>query len=338
MFYPIINLVLSGLILSAAFVYPGDNPLNEDLKFAHANNNDIEIRGTDAKQAARQNSFSQNLKKQYFKKAKLPVNSNSVILKANATRQNLELESKSAIVLETKTKDVLFNKNADEPFPIASITKLMTALVFLDTNPNLEAIYQVKTQDRRNGGRIYLYTGEKVKIRNLLNLSLVASANTATISLVGSTGMSEEEFVRKMNEKALKLGLSKTHFNDPTGLSELNVSTAREISKIAQLALSNKIISNISLKKNYKFSTQAGKYRTAHSTNSLLYSPQGNNLKVIGGKTGHLPAAGYCFVGKFKNKQGHELISVILGSPDMNGRFGESLDMIEWVYDNYEWR
>ena len=106
----------------------------------------------------------------------------------------------NCVALDAVSSKIFFEKNAGEPRSIASITKLMTALVFLEHNPGWESVYKIKAEDKREGGKIYLFTGESVKVKDLFYSSLIASDNVATIALVKSTGMSEEEFVKIMNK------------------------------------------------------------------------------------------------------------------------------------------
>ncbi|MFH1523244.1 MAG: D-alanyl-D-alanine carboxypeptidase family protein [Patescibacteria group bacterium] len=248
-----------------------------------------------------------------------------------------EITARSGIVVDYDSGQVLFKKNIDKVMPIASITKLMTALVWLEYNPGWETIYEIKREDRRNGGKIYLYLGEKVAVKDLFYLSLVGSANTATIALINSTGISEQEFVDKMNNKAKELGLTKTTFSDPVGLNNNNVSTAEEISHLARKALSFKDIRQATLTKEYEFTTQSGKNKVVYTTDNLLENFPQNGLKIIGGKTGYTEAAGYCFVGEFINKDGLSILSVILGSESSEQRFNETRNLVEWVHESYQW-
>jgi D-alanyl-D-alanine carboxypeptidase len=221
--------------------------------------------------------------------------------------------------------------------PIASITKLMTALVFLDYNPDWDTVYKMKKEDRREGGRIYLFTGDEVTVKDLFYLSLVASDNTAAIGLDNSTGLSEEEFVLKMNLKAVDLGLTRTSFVDPVGLSDGNNSCAVEVAELTKAALANEEIKKATLTKDYSFLTLGGRRKVVSSTDYLLEDLPYDGIKIMGGKTGATEAAGNCFVGKFTDGAGHEIISVVLGADNYKARFTETKSLIKWVYDNYEW-
>ena len=243
----------------------------------------------------------------------------------------------SAVLINEKTGSALWDKNADDLRAIASITKLFTALVFLDFNPGWEKVYQMKNTDRREGGKVYLWSGEKVSVKDLFYLSLVASGNSETMALVNSTGLGEELFVKKMNEKAKALGLRKTVFLDPVGLNEGNVSTAREVAKFAHEALKNdEIVKAVTLDK-YKCATKANRNVSVNSTDELLGDKKVTDLSLRGGKTGFNEKAGYCFVGRFSNEENHPIISVILGEATKKSRFSETMNLVNWAYANHAW-
>jgi len=253
------------------------------------------------------------------------------------SNEEIELNAYSGSVLDCGSGSVIFEKEAEKEVAIASITKLMTALIFLDTNPDFESEYIVSPQDRVEGGKIYLFNGDRVKIRDLFYLSLVGSANTATRALVNSTGMSQEEYVKAMNIKADSLGLKNTKFVDPIGISAYNVSTAKEVAKLAKTALENKYINEATLTDKYEFTTLTGKKKIVYSTDDLLTNFPQNGIKIMGGKTGYIEAANYCFVGKFTDVNNNEIITVILGSPDKYSRFTETRRLAEWIYTAYKW-
>jgi len=247
------------------------------------------------------------------------------------------ITAKSAAVIDRGSGVLLFAYRPDEIMPIASLTKLMTALVFLDHNPGWDSVYEIKREDRREGGKTLLFLGAKVTAKDVFYLSLVASDNTATISLVRSAGLSEEEFIKEMNKKALSLGLIKTKFSDPIGLNNNNVSTAGEVAKLAKAAFSSEDIRRATLTKEYEFKTLAGKRKRVETTDYLLkYFPE-NGLKIMGGKTGYTDLAGYCFAGEFSHENSKEIITVVLGSLTSGDRFGQTKDLAEWVYNSYEW-
>ena len=171
----------------------------------------------------------------------------------------------------------------------------------------------------------------------MLNTSLVASDNGATMALAHSTGLSEAEFVKAMNEKANKLGLFNTSFSEPTGLSDKNVSTARDVARLAKEALSHEEIKNSTTKKEYNFVTKEGREKKISSTDYLLYDGPSTDVNLLGGKTGYTESAGYCFVGKFSDKRQDEVISVVLNSNSKNNRFDETKSLVDWIFTNFNW-
>lgn len=306
----------------------GATEINTDIIYNHLDNAVTKVVDEIKELPFPDLSFSQNAL------GKLPESYNKP---AEPIIEPFDLNSVYGVVMDIKNNEVLFSKFAEKEWPIASITKLITALVFLDHNSGWDGVYTIRREDRREGGKIYLYTGEKVKIKDLFYLSLVGSANTATIGLVHSTGMTIEEFVKKMNEKVSAMGLKNTRFYDPVGLNNYNVSTASEIAKFAQVALSNNDISEATLTKEYRFTTQGGREKTVYNTDDLLDIFPQNGVKILGGKTGYLQVAGYCFVGKFIDHDGREMISVVLGGDTRDSRFTETRDLIEWTYENFVW-
>ncbi len=253
------------------------------------------------------------------------------------TAPEIFLEANNGAVLDSGSETIIFDQAADRETPIASITKLITALVFLNHNPGWESTYEVKPQDIVVGGKIYLNSGEEISLKDLFYLSLVGSANTATKALVRSTGMSEEEFLLSMNFKARELGLEHTNFVDTIGFSPANISTAKEVACMAQAALAERRIREVTLTKKYEFHTLGGRKVSVNNTDVLLEIFPQNGIKILGGKTGFTKSAGYCFVGKFINKKGNEIIAVILGCPNKNSRFTQTKQLVEWAYDNYAW-
>ena len=265
------------------------------------------------------------------------MNNDVKILKPSADAPDLSLMADKGAVLSANDRVFLYCKNADEVQPIASITKLMTALVFLENNPGFETTYTVTKNDQIQGGILNLFPGDIVKLKDILKTSLIASDNGATMALVHSTGLSEKDFVQKMNDKAIALGLKHTSFMDATGLSDKNVSTAREVAIMAKAALAREEIRQTTESKDYQFLTINGDKKKVESTDYLLFDSEKNSFQVKGGKTGYTDKAGYCFVGRFKDASGREVISVVLNSSGKNERFKESKNLVNWVFSNYSW-
>jgi len=248
----------------------------------------------------------------------------------------LNITAQSAVVIDKMSGAMLWQKNRDEISSIASLTKLMTAMIFLETDPDMEKEY-VMTEDDEDGmigSRLQVKPGEKLKVKDLFYSSLVGSANNATLAMVHSTGISEEEFIKKMNERASQLGLLKTNFSDVTGLAPENKSTPLEYSVITNFAFQNSKIREAVNLPEYFFETIDRKIKhTIKNTNQLLADP---DLHLIGAKTGYLDEAGYTFVLETEQNN-HPFIVVLFGSETEYFRFQETKALVDWTIQNYTW-
>lgn len=266
------------------------------------------------------------------------LNDDLKIITINPQAAEISVAADKSAVLSVNDRVFFYTKNADAIQPIASITKLMTALVFVENNPGWDTTYTISASDQVEGGRLNLFPGEEVRLSDLFKTSLIASDNGATLALVHASGLSEVDFVKKMNKKAQALGLNHTSFTDPVGLSENNVSSAREVALLAKAVLAQEEIRKATETKDYEFTTIDGRAKKVESTDYLLFDSEKNSFQVLGGKTGYTDLAGYCFVGRFKDESGREIISVVLNSSGKNERFRESKSLVNWVFSNYDWR
>jgi len=245
----------------------------------------------------------------------------------------VKLTAVSAATMDKNSSIILWQKNADEVRSIASISKLMTVLVFLENNPGWQTEITMLPEDESNGAINNISRGEIVSVEDLFYTSLVASDNNATKALARSTGMTEKDFIDKMNKKAKSLGLSNTKFFEVTGLDERNVSTASDILLLAQEAFAKEEIKSATTKQNYAFSAISGKSHKVYSTDHLLNS----YLDIVAGKTGYINAAGYCLVAEVVSADGQPIISVVLGSASNDDRFKDLKVLSAWVFENYSW-
>jgi len=260
-------------------------------------------------------------------------NYNSYPNKKSNDSLGVKIGSTSALVRDVKTKAILWQKNAQEVRSLASITKLMTALVFLDTNPDWSVLITMSKVDEINGGTAHVLRGETVKVIDLFNIALIASDNNALNALVRSTGLDSEEYLDLMNKKAEELNLENTKFRDFTGLNNDNKSTALEISILALEAFSKEEIREVTKKKTYSFFNYNGKYYKVFSTNKLLNS----YLNIKAGKTGFTNAAGYCLVSEIENEEGQRILAVILNAQSNDHRFQDLKILAGWTLENYFW-
>ncbi len=246
------------------------------------------------------------------------------------------IKAKSAIAIDQKSGQILFEQNANQKLPIASITKLMTALVVVNNN-SLKDKVVVNKKDTliKEGVKMWLYPGEEITIANLLKGLLINSAADAAKTLARHTAGNEEKFVKLMNQEAKKLGLENTYFVNPTGLDnkdEDNYSTAKELSDLSRIILKNEFIrKTVAIEKTVVRSTDGNIDHELENTNDLLSS----YLDVRGLKTGYTERAGECLVTLAKGgNKSSEVVTVVLDSPD---RFQESKVVTDWVFRNFKW-
>ncbi len=242
------------------------------------------------------------------------------------------ITSELAIVVDKETSQVLYEKNADEVRSIASLTKLMNALVFLDNNPGWDTVVTLESNDMAIGAKLYASIGETLTVKDLFYTMLIGSANNAARALARSTGLSEAEFVSKMNHKAETIGMNNTTFTDPTGLEVTNKSTVRDLILLSNKALNYFIISQATTSPAYNFSMiNTGHYHHIKNTNLLV---QESDLYLIGGKTGYLDEAGYCLMTRAKNSQGQEITAILLGNPSLwrHSVSNETESLIKWGF------
>jgi D-alanyl-D-alanine endopeptidase (penicillin-binding protein 7) len=265
---------------------------------------------------------------------KKPLDDNKIIPhKIDSQSWGVKISAQAAAVMDKNTGLILWQKNATAVRPLASITKLMTALVFLANNPGWETAVVMAEADEVNGASNNLMRNETVTVEDLFNLALVGSDNNAARALVRSTSLPEEDFIKLMNKKAQELGLTKTVFKEVTGLSEANVSTALDILTLAKTAFTKEEIKQATTKKSYNLVTKEGRVEKIVSTNHLLNS----YLNISAGKTGYITASGYCLVAQVNGEQGQEIITVVLGSVSNADRFYDLKVLAAWILQNFSW-
>lgn len=245
-----------------------------------------------------------------------------------------ELTAKSVLVIDRQTKTVLWAKESGQRRSIASLTKLITALVFLETQPDWEQFIELTTSDFQAGDSRFLRKGEQFTVKDLFNIALISSDNVAVTTLVRSTNIPSAEFINQMNVKARILGMTNSEFIDPTGLSAKNQSTVTDLSKLANKAFADPLIQEaLSLK---KYSVQVkpkNTLRVIENTNKLL---TGENTKFLYGKTGSTEEAGYCLISEYETKNSNQVIIILLGSENDELRFSETKALAEWVSNNFD--
>ncbi|MBI4098441.1 MAG: D-alanyl-D-alanine carboxypeptidase [Candidatus Magasanikbacteria bacterium] len=247
------------------------------------------------------------------------------------------ITAKSALVIDAGSGTVLFAHDADTSQPLASITKLLTALTIVDQQPEWQATTTVK-KTRGIEGPHFVEEGDVVTLRDLLFASLVGSSNSATMALVDAVTSSSTSFVAKMRLKVDALGLEHMRVADPAGLSPDNVATAHDAVRLLQLAFERPLLREALGTARLDIRTRGGAVRKVESTNWLLLGKITRTIeKMIGSKTGYLPEAGYNFVTAFEDAAGHQVFVVVLGAKDHYARFTEAQALATWAYGAFVW-
>jgi D-alanyl-D-alanine endopeptidase (penicillin-binding protein 7) len=238
-----------------------------------------------------------------------------------------DVRAAAAIVMNPETGEILYETNAQDKRSIASITKVMTALVFVEDDPDLTEEVVVERGDVRAASTTYLRAGERIRLEDVLHLTLIASDNAAARVLARVSHGGTAAFIERMNEKALELGLENTTLTDPSGLDASNVSSAYDLSRLIAYGAGDERIAGIMRKAEHKLKTSRRSI-TIHSTNRLL----GNaDVDVRGGKTGFISKAGYCLVTLLRLPQGEQVAVVVLGARSNTLRFAETQHLFNWL-------
>jgi D-alanyl-D-alanine endopeptidase (penicillin-binding protein 7) len=243
-----------------------------------------------------------------------------------------DLRAEAAIIYDVQTGEIIWGENIEVQRSIASITKVMTAVVFLDWNPDLSQDVLVTRADVRNASTTYLLPGERVQVYDLLHLLLIPSDNAAARVIARMYPGGEPAFVDRMNQKAEQLGLQSTTYADPSGLSSANVSSAYDMARLITYAVSNERIGSIMRTSQYTLRTSRRREVTVRTTNQLVRQ---GDVDVVGGKTGFIRKAGYCLAALLRLPEGGpEVAVVVLGAQTSLTRFWEARHLLNWFSQN----
>jgi len=238
---------------------------------------------------------------------------------------DLSLKSSAAMVVNQDTNDVLFEKNTDVSLPIASITKLMAAMVVLDADLPLDEPIQINAEDARSYGKSRLATGTSLTRREAMLLSLMSSENRAAYTLGRNYPGGVSAFVDAMNQKARDLGMRNSHFADPSGLSSENVASADDLAKMVSASYQYKAIREYSTWPDLTMVINK-RPQTFLNTNRLVRS---GDMDIGLQKTGFITAAGKCLVMQ-ANINGSPLLLVFLDSVGTQSRFADAVRVKDW--------
>ena len=254
-----------------------------------------------------------------------------------------EIKSASAILIKEGDKSVLYEKNSEKALPIASLTKLLSVYTFLQEENNsgrLEEIIKYDIKDEEYNFKYFpkweialvnLKSGDLLSIKDLIYSALVRSANNVVETLVRVSGLSRDDFIKKINSWAQENGATTVRINEPTGLDKNNVSSAKDLAMLASIIFEDKLISQASITSSYRFTTRNdNSLKLRYNSSDLVLNNNFNNFKIIGSKTGYLDEAGYCLITRAEIN-GEKYIAVILNASSRVQSFSETIDLFNFA-------
>ena len=253
------------------------------------------------------------------------------VLATSSNVEEMELNSRIALIYDRASGRILYEKNGNKQTPMASTTKIMTAIVVLE-NANLKDTVTITSKAAGKGGsRLGLKKNDKITVNDLLYGLMLRSGNDAAVALAIHIGGSIEGFAQMMNDKAKEMGLTNSHFVVPHGLdNEGHYTTAYELAKMADYALNIAKFKEIVSTKSTTIYIN-GYAKAINNTNQLLGSISG----VYGVKTGFTNGAGRCLVSSCK-RDDLDIITVIIGADTTKMRTADTIKLIQYAYENFE--
>ena len=269
----------------------------------------------------------------------LPPNPISYLPVLDTAMKEVILDAKSAILYDVRSDRNLFEKNIKERLPIASLTKVMNAVVVWEKFSPNEIVTVQPSAIKVDGQRQDLYVGETLSVHDLMQMMFIESSNDAAYALRDYATSHSFDLVAEMNNKALTLGMNDTHFVDPAGLDDAGYSTASDLVKGVVYALRYDAIWSFSRKATATIVSTDGKItHEIKSTDQLL----GVLADIVGGKTGYTDSALGCMILIVDaparigaSNQNDRIIAIILGSHD---RFGDMKNLVSWAKQAYRWK
>ena len=251
-------------------------------------------------------------------------------IRAFCEENEVKTTAQSACVIEKESGRILFAKNENEKLPMASLTKIITAIVVIENTKDLNEIISIpKNATKIEGSSIYLKEGEKLSILDLLYGLMLSSGNDCAVALAIKTGGSVENFMKMANEFCQKIGATNTNLVTPNGLHDDNhYTTALDLAKISAYAMQNEIFREIVQTKSIRIIREDGIYPVIIKNKNKLLKEMD---EATGIKTGYTKKAGRCFVGSAK-RNNMEVICVLINCGPM---FQECEALLNFALDNY---
>lgn len=241
------------------------------------------------------------------------------------------VRSRSAVVVDIDSGEVLYEKNADTPRPVASLTKMVAALALASAESDLDREFCIGPEQypTRSGARSRLSTGDCLTGWDVLGAALVASDNRAALGMAAAADMHLEEFVGRMNRVSTELGMTRSSWADPSGLDDENLSTARDLAKATIAVASHPVLSPVASAPHWDI------WRSNRTTARRLFTTDRmaarEDLQVEAAKTGYTDTAGYCFTTVLRTESGRHLAVTLLGADGKLTRWADMGRILSWV-------
>ena len=246
-----------------------------------------------------------------------------------SSTQPPKVEAGSVALVDLDSGQVLFQRKADKRRPIASTTKIMTALLVLEESEPGDVVTTSGRAASQGGSILGLTAGEEITVRNLLSALLLQSANDAAVALAEHVAGGVDEFVNRMNDRARQLGARDTQFTSPNGLDDRGYSTAKDLALITVEAYRSDTFAKVVARRAVRIPSEEGEPRHVQNRNALLWLYR----DAIGVKTGFTSAAGFCLVGAAE-RHGLRLSAIVLGGPDE--AFSDAAALLNFGFENFE--
>lgn len=252
-----------------------------------------------------------------------------------------QVQSHAYLVVDRQTGMILAEKKSTDVWPIASLTKLMTASVVLDQEISLNRTGTILSSDEVGGARLSVYPGTSFTINDLLYAALVGSANNAARALSHVTDLSSEEFIVQMNRKAQEIGMPHTVFVETSGIDTDNVSTAREMARLAMDVFEKQEMRRYTSTATHSiYSPSHGIEKKLTNTNWMLWKPEYKDVYVMSGKTGYLEESKWNLIVSLRpefSDVDREVLVVLLGAQSRAESFQDAETLASWAWKNFLW-
>lgn len=251
------------------------------------------------------------------------------------------IKAEAAVVVDASSGQLLYQYHQDWQWPLASVTKLMTSLVYAEQDPNWDATVSLAQEDEVGGGRLRVDVGSQLSKRDLLYCAVVGSANNTATAMMRTSGLGSDRFLARMNQKAAEIGMTQATFADASGMAVENRATALDAAKLATYAFQQPTIQRAAQTGKYTFVVRStGEVKNIVNTNKLLTNDP--SIYVVGGKTGYLEESKNNFVAQLrpmsqpKNRKG-DVVVVVFGSPTKDASFAAAKALAQWAWKVHEW-